>query len=251
MSAAGNRRTSRTNVKTVMLAVVALVVGMVAQFGVAPAYAADTFSPTITSDLADYNPGGTVTLTGTGWDPVGTAVHVVVNDDDAQSWQYVKDVAVPNGSFTDVFALPNYFVAQYSVVATQIACRRLGAQGDDVVHRREPVRRPRPVRQRPLPVAEHRRVQQLRDRLGQRQHGRVESRCTSRATRCRTGCGSTTCRSPRTPSPSSGTPPRAARTRSTTSPPSTAPSPRPTRASASTVATRRPSRRSPSRPTRR
>jgi Prealbumin-like fold domain len=77
-------------------------------------------SPTITSDLPDYNPGGTVTLTGSSWDSGGAKVHIVVNDDVGQTWQHVADVTPDsNGAITDVFQLPNYFVAQYSVQATQ------------------------------------------------------------------------------------------------------------------------------------
>jgi hypothetical protein len=77
-------------------------------------------SPTIASDLPDYNPGGTVTLSGSGWDSGGAQVHIVVNDDVGQTWQHVVDVAPDsNGDVTDVFQLPNYFVAQYSVQATQ------------------------------------------------------------------------------------------------------------------------------------
>src|SRR4029450_13792915 len=77
-------------------------------------------SPTIASDLPDYNPGGAVTLSGSGWDSGGAQVHIVVNDDVGQTWQHVVDVAPDsNGDVTDVFQLPNYFVAQYSVQATQ------------------------------------------------------------------------------------------------------------------------------------
>src|SRR5512133_1309739 len=77
-------------------------------------------SPTIQSDLPDYNPGGTVTLTGSSWDAGGTKVHIVVNDSVGQTWQHVADVTPDsNGDVKDVFQLPNTFVAQYSVDATQ------------------------------------------------------------------------------------------------------------------------------------
>src|SRR5439155_27288754 len=49
------------------------------------------FSPSITSDQADYHPGATVTLTGAGWGP-GEAVHIFVNDDVGQTWSYNADV---------------------------------------------------------------------------------------------------------------------------------------------------------------
>ncbi|MFY9580020.1 MAG: hypothetical protein WAQ33_11910, partial [Gaiellaceae bacterium] len=76
------------------------------------------FSPTISSDQADYAPGSTVTLTGAGWGP-GEAVQIVVNDDVGQSWQYSTNVtADASGTFTNQFLLPTYFVATYGVTAT-------------------------------------------------------------------------------------------------------------------------------------
>ncbi|EWT03680.1 hypothetical protein N865_08770 [Intrasporangium oryzae NRRL B-24470] len=103
------------------MVVIALIVSLGTQFGAVSAQAA-TFTPTITSDLADYNPGQTVKLTGTQWDPAGSQVHVVVNDDSGQTWQHVVDVApASDGTIVDTFSLPNYFVAQYGVTATQTA----------------------------------------------------------------------------------------------------------------------------------
>src|SRR4051794_6736387 len=76
--------------------------------------------PSIASDLADYNPGQTVTLTGSGWDTGGTQVHIVVNDDVGQTWSHVADVTPDGGgTVTESFQLPSFFVAAYSVVATQ------------------------------------------------------------------------------------------------------------------------------------
>ena len=49
--------------------------------------------PTIASDLADYPPGGTVTLTGDGWDG-DTAVNISVNDTYGETWHRVVDVDV-------------------------------------------------------------------------------------------------------------------------------------------------------------
>ena len=61
-----------------------------------------------------------MTLTGNGWDTGGTKVHIVVNDAIGQTWQHTVDVAPDSsGNVTDVFQLPNTFVAQYSVDATQ------------------------------------------------------------------------------------------------------------------------------------
>src|SRR3990170_1225524 len=65
---------------------------------------ADATGPTIASDKDDYAPGEIVTLTGTGWQG-GEAVHIRVNADD-------------QGSFTDSFQLPDWFVATYAVTAT-------------------------------------------------------------------------------------------------------------------------------------
>src|SRR5215813_13649181 len=66
---------------------------------------------TIASDLADYPPGATVTLTGTGW-AGGEAVYIIVNDTIGQTWQHTADVtADTGGGFTDIFTLPNYFVS--------------------------------------------------------------------------------------------------------------------------------------------
>ncbi len=95
-----------------------LVVGMATALA-GPARASVVGSASIASDLADYNPGQTVTLTGANWDTGGSTVHIVVNDDLGQSWQHVADVTPVDGAIVDVFALPNYFVAQYSVQATQ------------------------------------------------------------------------------------------------------------------------------------
>src|SRR5262249_50821093 len=77
-----------------------------------------TWTPTITSDQADYAPGATVTLTGAGWAPFDS-VHIFVNDDIRQTWSYNTDVTSDaNGAFTTQFSLPSSFVAAYSVVAT-------------------------------------------------------------------------------------------------------------------------------------
>ena len=74
--------------------------------------------PTIQSDQADYPPGATVTLTGSNWQP-GESVHINVNDDAGKTWSRDVDVtADADGNITDQFDLPNWFVANYSVKAT-------------------------------------------------------------------------------------------------------------------------------------
>jgi hypothetical protein len=79
---------------------------------------AATAAPTIASNQPDYAPGATVTLTGTNWSS-GEAVHIVVNDTLGQTWQHDVVVnALSDGTVTDGFTLPNYFVANYDVTAT-------------------------------------------------------------------------------------------------------------------------------------
>src|SRR6185369_1293346 len=73
---------------------------------------------TIASDLADYPPGATVTLTGTGW-AAAEDVHIVVNDTLGQTWKH--DVTVQadgSGNLTDVFTLLNTFISDYDVTAS-------------------------------------------------------------------------------------------------------------------------------------
>jgi hypothetical protein len=83
--------------------------------------ASSPLSPTISSDQADYPPGGTVTLTGSGWGP-GESVHLFVNDSAGDSWSYNVDVTADAfGGLTNTFNLPNWFVANYSVTASGAA----------------------------------------------------------------------------------------------------------------------------------
>jgi hypothetical protein len=82
------------------------------------AFAPVAGTPTIISDQADYAPGSTVMLTGTGWQPT-EAVHIFVNDDQGQTWSYAADVTADSkGAFATQLQLPTSFVAVYSVVAT-------------------------------------------------------------------------------------------------------------------------------------
>jgi hypothetical protein len=75
-------------------------------------------TPTIVSDQNDYAPGSTVTLTGTNWLP-NESVHLFANDQDGQTWSYNADLSADSsGAFVHQFQLPNWFVANYSVVAT-------------------------------------------------------------------------------------------------------------------------------------
>jgi hypothetical protein len=75
---------------------------------------------TIASDKADYPPGSTVYLNGTGWQP-GESVRIVVDDDGLQEQVFQRDVTVvadEDGNVADTFQLPNWFVANYTVRAT-------------------------------------------------------------------------------------------------------------------------------------
>jgi hypothetical protein len=90
----------------------------------APA-ATPALNPTIGSDKADYAPGSTVTLTGSGWGS-GEAIHLFVNDDIGQAWKLDADVnADAAGTLLYQFQLPNFFIAEYNVTAT-------GADGEIV-----------------------------------------------------------------------------------------------------------------------
>src|SRR5262245_3114784 len=84
----------------------------------APTPSTPAAAPTIQSDKADYFPGEQVTLTGSNW-KAGDAVHIVVNDNANQSWK--RDVHVQAdaaGNVVDVFNLPDWFIALYTITAT-------------------------------------------------------------------------------------------------------------------------------------
>jgi hypothetical protein len=74
--------------------------------------------PQVWSDKADYAPGETVTLSGSNW-AAGESVHIRVNDDAGETWRRDVDVvAGDDGTISDQFNLPDWFVAQYTVTAT-------------------------------------------------------------------------------------------------------------------------------------
>src|SRR5215203_5004475 len=75
-------------------------------------------APSVSSDRADYAPGETVTLRGSGWG-VGEVVHINVNDKAGQTWSRDVDVTADLlGNVTDQFTLPDWFVAVYGITAT-------------------------------------------------------------------------------------------------------------------------------------
>src|SRR5215210_1284220 len=95
-----------------------LLVLSLASGGVAAAAPATDATPSITSDKADYAPGELVVLSGAHWQP-GETVHINVNDDHSSSWSRDVDVtAAADGTISDSFNLPDWFVAQYTVTAT-------------------------------------------------------------------------------------------------------------------------------------
>ncbi|MDQ4035544.1 MAG: hypothetical protein M3153_06405 [Chloroflexota bacterium] len=77
-----------------------------------------TLLPWIGSDRDDYPPGSYVRLSSGDWQP-GEQVEVYVNDHASFSWsRRVTVTADEYGQFLDEFTLPNWFVAEFSVVAT-------------------------------------------------------------------------------------------------------------------------------------
>jgi len=77
-----------------------------------------TAGPTIASDLADYNPGQLVTLTGANWQG-DTTVTITVVDAVPTVYHDTDQVQVQaDGTISDSFNLPDTFVDQYFVTAT-------------------------------------------------------------------------------------------------------------------------------------
>ena len=97
-----------------------LLLGIAAILFAVPSALSSGATPTITSDLPDYNPGQQVTLTGSNWDPAGGPVHIVVNDNVGQTWQYTGNASPDSaGDIVHKFTLPTTFIAEYRVDATQ------------------------------------------------------------------------------------------------------------------------------------
>ena len=95
---------------------------------VVPAAQADLYNPAdwapmVWSDKADYAPGELVTLSGAHWTP-GETVNIVVNDDEGNTWSRdINVTAGDDGTISDQFNLPSWFVASYSVRATDASSR--------------------------------------------------------------------------------------------------------------------------------
>jgi len=82
-------------------------------------------TPTIASDLADYSPGATVVLTGTGW--TGDQLVRIKVDDNVGDWWFENDtvaVAADGTVYLD-FQLPLWVVATYNVTATGVDTGRV------------------------------------------------------------------------------------------------------------------------------
>jgi uncharacterized repeat protein (TIGR01451 family) len=76
------------------------------------------YAPSITTDQQDYSPGSTVTISGTGW-PSGDSVTVFVNDTIGNTWSHSDDVTTDDtGALTEQVTLPNTFISNYSVKAS-------------------------------------------------------------------------------------------------------------------------------------
>jgi hypothetical protein len=96
---------------------VAVTLFAVLAFGAVMASADSGATPTISSDQADYWPGSTVTLTGSGFQG-DTTVTLTVNDSVGAAWSWSDSVAPDaTGSFTDTLTLPSTVIATYSVNA--------------------------------------------------------------------------------------------------------------------------------------
>ncbi|MDF1542781.1 MAG: hypothetical protein P1P71_06650, partial [Anaerosomatales bacterium] len=74
--------------------------------------------PTVQSDLADYPPGATVTLLGSGWSAADSPVQLlVVAEGNVWSWEG-QAFLDEWGAFTAQLTLPDWFVSPYYVTAT-------------------------------------------------------------------------------------------------------------------------------------
>ena len=75
-------------------------------------------APTVSSGESSYAPGATVQLTGANWAP-GSAVHVVVDDDQSDQWTHVADLTADSaGAISDSFSLPPALTGNFTVTAT-------------------------------------------------------------------------------------------------------------------------------------
>lgn len=119
---AGEGREARTTAARTSWAVLLgtlllLLVGFAVFAGAAKADSG-TYTPTVTTDKADYAPASLVTITGSGW-PANELLQVYTNDSSGNTW---SDTGYPetdaNGSFVYTVTLPGYFVAQYTTVAS-------------------------------------------------------------------------------------------------------------------------------------
>jgi hypothetical protein len=80
--------------------------------------AGPSFTPAVTTDQLDYPPGSIVTITGTGW-PSDDNVTVFTNDTLGNTWSKTDQVTTDgSGGFTDKVTLPNTFISNYTVTAS-------------------------------------------------------------------------------------------------------------------------------------
>ena len=80
---------------------------------------------TVATDQADYSPSSIVKVTGTGWQG-DSAVRLQVNDTKDQTWKLDVILATnSDGTISDSFPLPDYFVSDYDLTVTGINSARI------------------------------------------------------------------------------------------------------------------------------
>jgi hypothetical protein len=115
-----------------LLVVLAIAVAFPAAMAFGQDAGTPTATPTIKSDLEDYPPGATVTLTGSGWQP-GETVDIFVDDDQTKTWVgNFKTTADANGNITYRFQAAGLVRGHLPGEGHGRAVRG----GDDVLHRR-------------------------------------------------------------------------------------------------------------------
>jgi hypothetical protein len=80
---------------------------------------------TVATDQADYSPSSIVKVTGTGWQG-DSAVRLQANDTKDQTWKLDVILATnSDGTISDSFPLPDYFVSDYDLTVTGINSARI------------------------------------------------------------------------------------------------------------------------------
>jgi hypothetical protein len=115
---AGKSGRSRRGLKAFLPILIVLVAALAFASGAVALTDGAGAPPSVYSDQADYAPGSTVTLTGTGWQP-DEVIHLFVNDNVGNTWSWSADLTADgSGNFTASLTLSSGFVASYGVTAT-------------------------------------------------------------------------------------------------------------------------------------